>query len=245
MSFAQPGNDSDPGQSNGYTLGFEETRIDSMSAGPGLKESITTGATALGMTLTEAEAESMAVLVNALSHWNRRINLTAIRNTSAMVAGHILDSLVAACHLRGARVLDLGTGAGFPGLPLAIMEPEREFVLLDSNRKKISFVGHMIAELGLDNAKVAKARAEDYAPGKRFDTVIARALASLPRLAELSAHLVEESGQLLALKGKYPVEELEAIRLLSEWEYSVKSVDVPGLDAERHIVRLKRIEARS
>ena len=245
MSFAQPGNDSDPGQSNGYTLGFGETRIDSMSADPGLKESITTGATTLGMALTEAEAESMAVLVNALSHWNRRINLTAIRTTSAMVAGHILDSLVAACHLRGTRVLDLGTGAGFPGLPLAIMEPEREFVLLDSNRKKISFVGHMIAELGLDNAKVAKARAEDYAPGKRFDTVIARALASLPRLAELSAHLVEESGQVLALKGKYPAEELEAIRSLSEWEYSVKPVDVPGLDAERHIVRLKRIEARS
>ena len=192
------------------------------------------------------EAAQLEALLTELDRWNQRINLTAIRKVDEMVAGHILDSLVVLPMLRGPRVLDIGTGAGFPGLPLAIVEPGTEFVLLDSNGKKISFVERMIAALGLKNAKAVKARAEDYAPGKRFDTVIARALASLPRLVELSAHLVGEDGRLLALKGKYPAEELEAIRSLPEWEYSVQPVDVPGLEAHaRHVVKLERIEARS
>ncbi|MDH3439196.1 MAG: 16S rRNA (guanine(527)-N(7))-methyltransferase RsmG [Gammaproteobacteria bacterium] len=211
-----------------------------------VEQSIRQGATALGQQLEVEQVARLATLLNELGRWNRRINLTAIRDPDGMVGGHILDSLAVRPMLRGPAVLDIGTGAGFPGLPLAIVESGMDFVLLDSNGKKISFVNHMIGELGLENAEAVKARAEDYAPGKRFDTVIARALATVPRLVELSAHLVGEDGQLLALKGKYPAEELEAIKTLPEWEFTVTPVEVPGLEAHaRHIVSLERKKARS
>ena len=193
------------------------------------------------MTLSPTEAGKLASLLQSLAHWNRRINLTAIRDIDDMVTCHVLDSLAARKYLQGPRVLDVGTGGGFPGLPLAIVEPDLQFVLLDSSGKKVSFVRQMIAELGLDNAEAIKARAEDYAPEQRFDTVIARALATVPRLVELTSHLVGEDGQLLAMKGKYPAEELEATNSLPEWDYSVAELSVPGLEAhERHVVTVRR-----
>jgi 16S rRNA (guanine527-N7)-methyltransferase len=207
----------------------------------GIKDRINEGAAALGQDLTDDQCQKLAHLISELERWNRRINLTAIRDPGEMVSGHVLDSLAVRPFLRGPRVVDIGTGAGFPGLPLAIVESGLEFVLLDSNGKKISFVSHMIGELGLSNARAAKARAEDYAPGNRFDTVIARALASVPRLVELSSELVGEDGQLLALKGKHPAEELEAIRSLPDWVYDVTELHVPGLPAHaRHVVALQR-----
>jgi len=211
-----------------------------------VEQTIRQGTAGLGQQPGADQVARLTVLLTELERWNRRINLTAIRDLNEMVSGHILDSLAVRPMLRGPAVLDIGTGAGFPGLPLAIVEPEMVFVLLDSNGKKVSFVNHIIGELGLENAETVKARAEDYAPGKRFDTVIARALATIPRLIELSAHLVGEDGQLLALKGKYPAEELEAIKTLPEWEFTVTPVEVPGLEAHaRHIVSLERKKARS
>ena len=199
------------------------------------------GLATLDQHITSEQAGRLQALLDELGRWNRRINLTAITDPVAMVSGHVLDSLVVRPWLEGPAILDIGTGAGFPGLPLAIVEPGLKFTLLDSNGKKISFVRHMIGELGLDNAEAIKARAEDYAPGKRFDTVIARALATVSRLVELSAHLVGEDGQLLALKGKYPAQELESIETLPDWEYSVQELKVPGLEAHsRHLVRLRR-----
>jgi 16S rRNA (guanine527-N7)-methyltransferase len=199
------------------------------------------GLAALDQDITSEQVGRLQALLDELGRWNRRINLTAITDPVAMVSGHVLDSLVVRPWLEGPAILDIGTGAGFPGLPLAIVEPRLQFTLLDSNGKKISFVRHMIGELGLDNAEAIKARAEDYAPGTRFDTVIARALATVSRLVELSAHLVGEDGQLLALKGKYPAQELESIETLPAWEYSVHELKVPGLEAHsRHLVRLRR-----
>jgi len=199
------------------------------------------GLAALDQHVTSEQAGRLQALLDELGRWNRRINLTAITDPVAMVSGHVLDSLVVRPWLEGPAILDIGTGAGFPGLPLAIVEPGLKFTLLDSNGKKISFVRHMIGELGLDNAEAIKGRAEDYAPGTRFDTVIARALATVSRLVELSAHLVGEDGQLLALKGKYPAQELESIETLPDWEYSVHELKVPGLEAHsRHLVRLRR-----
>ena len=156
-----------------------------------------------------------------------------------MVTVHILDSLAARPLLHGTTVLDIGTGAGFPGLPLAIIEPDRRFVLLDSNNKKIQFVQHAAAELGLANVEAVKARAEDYAPGYRFDTVIARAVASLPQLLELAGHHVGEGGVFIALKGRYPAEELR--QSPGGWDYTIEELSVPGLDAgSRHAVLLRR-----
>lgn len=204
-------------------------------------ERIEAGAARLGQQLSHEETAKLTELLVELERWNRRINLTAIRDLDEMVSGHILDSLSVREYLHGPRIIDVGTGAGFPGLPLAIVEQKMEFVLLDSNGKKISFVTQAIADLGLGNAVAVKARAEDYAPGNGFDTVIARALASVPRLVELTAHLVGEDGLLLALKGKHPAEELEAIATLPEWEYSVSELSVPGLESHaRHLVVLRR-----
>jgi len=179
-------------------------------------------------------------LLDELERWNQKVNLTAIRDRGEMVTAHIHDSLAAQPLLRGARILDVGTGAGFPGLPLAIVEPDREFHLIDSNNKKIQFVQHVAGLLGLDNVTAAKARGEDYAPGYRFDTVIARALASLPKLLDIAGHHVGENGVFVALKGRYPAEELEEIP--ATWVSNVRELKVPGLEAgSRHAVLLNRV----
>ena len=178
-------------------------------------------------------------LLDELERWNRRVNLTAVRDREQMRILHIADSLAARPLLEGERILDVGTGPGFPGLPLAIAEPDRHFTLLDSNNKKIRFVEHAAALLALDNVTAVKARAEDYAPGHRFDTVIARALAPLPRLVELAGHHVGEDGVFVALKGRYPAGEIE--KLSAPWSHEVIALDVPGLEAgSRHAVLLRR-----
>ena len=208
-----------------------------------LLASITVGLDSLQRDLPDGAIAKLARLLTELERWNRRVNLTAIRDLETMVSGHILDSLVVRPLLEGRRVIDVGTGAGFPGLPLAIAEPQIEFGLLDSNGKKISFVRHVIGELGLSNATAIRARAEDYAPAERFDTVIARALASIPKLLQLAGHLIEEEGVLLALKGKHPAAELASIEEIPGWKYVVTDVTVPGLETHaRHVVCLRRVD---
>jgi len=194
----------------------------------------------LGQEFSGGVAESYATLLGELERWNRKVNLTAIRDPQEMITGHLLDSLVARPFLEGARVLDVGTGAGFPGLPLAIVEPQREFILVDSNNKKIQFVQHVAGLLGLDNVTAVKARTEDYAPGDRFDTVIARAVAALPRLLEIAGHHVGEDGVFVALKGRQLAEELEQIPV--GWDYTVTELSVPGLESgSRHAVLMRRV----
>ena len=189
--------------------------------------------------MTNTADSQFSRLLDELERWNRKVNLTAVRDREQMRVLHIADSLAARPLLEGRRILDVGTGPGFPGLPLAIVEPEREFTLLDSNNKKIRFVEHAATLLGLDNVIAVKARAEDYAPGHRFDTVIARALASLPKLVEIAGHHVREDGVFVALKGRYPAEELE--ELPAPWSHEVLELDVPGLEkGSRHAVLLRR-----
>ncbi len=209
-------------------------------------EKIAAGVAALSQELDRLQLEKLDTLTRELERWGRRINLTAIRDREAMVGAHLLDSLAVRPGLCGPRVIDIGTGAGFPGLPLAIAEPAMDFVLLDSNGRKISFVRHIIGLLELPNVEAVKARAEDYAPGNPFDTVIARALAGIPRLLELAAHLVAQDGQLLALKGQHPAEELAAIGNQPAWHYRVTALTVPGLEAHtRHVVSLRRTNTES
>ena len=186
-----------------------------------------------------AHADAYLKLLHELERWAGKINLTAIRDVDSMIASHLLDSLVARPLLRGTSVLDVGTGAGFPGLPLAIAEPRRRFQLVDSNRRKIMFVQHAAGLLSLENVTAVQSRSEDYAPGHRFDTVIARAVAGISRLLEIAGHHVGENGVFVALKGRYPADELDEIP--REWEYEVKELVVPGLDkGSRHAVLLTR-----
>jgi 16S rRNA (guanine527-N7)-methyltransferase len=183
--------------------------------------------------------EKYEILLDELERWNQKVNLTGIRKRADMITAHIHDSLAAAPLLRGDRILDVGTGAGFPGLPLAIAEPNRQFDLIDGNNKKIRFVQHVTGLLGLDNVTAVKARSEDYAPGYRFDTVIARAVATMPKLLGLAGHHVGEDGVFVALKGQYPQEELETVP--AQWAAEVTELKVFGLeDGSRHAVILHR-----
>jgi 16S rRNA (guanine527-N7)-methyltransferase len=203
-------------------------------------QDIETAVQRLEQTFPDGVSAKFLVLLTELEKWNRRVNLTAIREPREMISAHILDSLVARPFLEGNTVLDVGTGPGFPGLPLAIVEPTRQFTLLDSNNKKIMFVQHVAGLLGLGNVVAVKGRSEDYAPGQRFDTVIARALAALPRLVEIAGHHVREDGVFVALKGRYPADELEQLRN-TPWGHVVTELKVPGLkQGSRHAVLLRR-----
>ena len=200
----------------------------------------------LGQTFPDDTAEKLGTLIDELERWNRKVNLTAIRNRDDMITSHLIDSLVAGPLLEGESILDVGTGPGFPGLPLAIVHPQRRFTLLDSNNRKIMFAQHVAGLLGLGNVSAVKARGEDYAPGHGFDTVIARALAALPRLVEIAGHHVREDGVFVALKGRYPEEELDALGKLDiPWSHAVTELDVPGLEkGSRHAVLLRRQNLR-
>ncbi len=183
--------------------------------------------------------EKLASLLLELEKWNKKYNLTAIRNIQDMVSTHIMDSLSARTFICGKSIIDVGTGAGFPGLPLAIVDPELDFMLIDSNRKKIGFIMHIINFLELKNVTIEKIRAENFFPDKGFDTVIARALSNVPNLISLTKHMLKDQGIIVALKGKQPIEELNKIP--KSWQYNLSKVVVPGInDHERHIITLKQ-----
>ncbi len=189
--------------------------------------------------LSQHQARKMLTLLDLLSEWNTRVNLTAIRERRDMVLKHLLDSLTVQPYLRGPLVIDVGTGAGFPGLPLAISCPLLRFVLLDSTAKKLAFVSHAVKVLELQNVEVVHARAEDYKPAASAATVVSRALGSLSLYVAQAGALCASSGRLLAMKGRYPDEEIAA--LPPAWTVaSVERLKVPGLDQERHLVILKR-----
>lgn len=196
--------------------------------------------------MPELQQVDVAALSTALTHylaelnkWNKAYNLTAVREPAEMVTRHILDSLTAGSLLRGTHILDVGTGAGLPGIPLALLFPEKQFSLLDTNGKKTRFVQHAVGALGLRNVQPVQARVENYRPEQLFDTVISRAFASLVDFINGAAQLVAPDGCLLAMKGKLPVDELQA--LPDNWVVKqTVAVAVPGLEGDRHLLVLER-----
>lgn len=199
---------------------------------PGLKE--------LGLVLPAATEQRLLDYVALLDKWNKTYNLTAVRDPVQMITHHILDSLAVRPFLQGPNTLDIGTGAGLPGIPLALACPQYQFTLLDSNAKKTRFVLQAKAELGLDNVQVVHERAERYRPAQKFATLLTRAFASLAEMLRLAGHLLTEDGEFLAMKGSYPKDELEQVsppfRVLE-----VCRLVVPGLDEQRHLVRIGKI----
>jgi 16S rRNA (guanine527-N7)-methyltransferase len=192
---------------------------------------------ALGVQLTDEQAGRALQLLDELLVWSRSYNLTAITAREAMIRGHLLDSLSAHGDLAGSRIADVGTGAGFPGLPLALASPQRAFTLIDSVAKKIRFVAHAARALQLSNVTPLQARVEALTPADCFDTVIARAYAALPDLLASVAGLCGPATRVLALKGRYPADEIA--QLPPGWRLQQsRSLTIPGLGAERHILRL-------
>lgn len=176
--------------------------------------------------------ELLLHFLNLIEKWNKAYNLTAIRDKEEMARLHILDSLAILPHLHGKRLIDIGTGAGLPGIPLAIFRPDMEFVLVDSNAKKTRFVQQAILELKLKNVSVLHSRVEDYRPTQGFDSVTCRAFASMSDILKLTAHLFAEDGVLLAMKGQQLDEELAQINQ----PYQIVPIIVPNVDAERCLV---------
>jgi len=201
------------------------------------------GAKPFGIDLSNAQAAQMLRLLDELDDWNQRMNLTAIRDRNAQLTKHLLDSLSVQPYLQGRRIVDVGTGAGFPGLPLAIANPTREFTLVDSTAKKLKFVDHVAQTLGLSNVTTVHTRAETFRTPWRFDSVTSRAVGALGRFVDWAGHLCVGGGRLLAMKGREPHDELAA--LPSGWKIAaIHRVEVPGLDEERHIVEICRSHDR-
>lgn len=189
--------------------------------------------------LSEAQIEQQLALVGLLDKWNKAYNLTSVRNPKDMLTRHIMDSLAVRKYLHGQRFIDVGTGPGLPGLPLAIAEPDNEFVLLDSLGKRIRFIRQVCHELKLSNVTAVQARVEDYQDEKQFDGVISRAFASLNDMLSWCEHLPAENGRFYALKGLYPQDELEQLPGQYKIE-SIEQINVPGIDASRHIVIISK-----
>jgi 16S rRNA (guanine527-N7)-methyltransferase len=201
------------------------------------------GARALGLELTDAEVGKLVQHLDLLDEWGGRMNLTAIRDRPSQLTKHLLDSLSVRPYLRGARVADVGSGAGFPGIPLAIVAPEIHFALIESTGKKCRFLEHVRDALGLGNVEVVQSRAEAHQPAVRYDTVIARAVGPVADLVRYAGPLVAGGGRLLAMKGRRPDDELA--KKLNGWKVvAVHPLRVPGLDEERHLVELAHSHER-
>jgi 16S rRNA (guanine527-N7)-methyltransferase len=193
----------------------------------------------MGVALTEADAARLERLLDELERWNRTYNLTAITQREDMITHHLLDSLAVQADIHGTSIADVGTGAGFPGLPLAVLNPERRFKLIDSAGKKIRFVSHAAHALGLANVEGLHARVESLVPEKPFDTIVTRAFAPLAEMLEKVSPLCGPGTRVLAMKGKWPREEVAAIP--QRWRVaSSRELVIPGLEEARCAIVLTR-----
>lgn len=201
-----------------------------------IESAISRNVEVLSISLDSKQIQQLAALVELLVKWNQVYNLTAVRDPHEMVTRHIADSLAVLPFLRGDSLLDVGTGAGLPGLVLSIARPDLPMTLLDSSDKKLRFVRQVIAELKLEQVSVVQSRMQAYQPEQAFAMVISRAVSSLSELYQMTHHLLREDGRFLFMKGLQPDEELENFE--HSHRVQIEPLQVPGLDAERHVLIL-------
>jgi len=205
----------------------------------GWKARLDAGGKEFGVDLDQSQLDLLWRYACMLRERNEHVNLTSISTPEGILTLHILDSLTVAPHLGEARrVIDVGTGGGFPGIPLAVACPDREFTLIDGTQKKIRFVSESIAALDIRNAQAVAARAENFNGPKNFDAVVVRAVGTLADVLHNTGRLLAPNGRLLAMKGRAPDDEISA--LPRGWRAEAIRLRVPGLDAERHLVSITR-----
>ncbi|MGY6773347.1 16S rRNA (guanine(527)-N(7))-methyltransferase RsmG [Gallibacterium sp. ZY190522] len=203
-----------------------------------LLEKLTQLLSIVDIPLTDQQKSQLVKLVELLHKWNKAYNLTSVRDPQEMLIKHILDSLVVSPYLVGRRFIDVGTGPGLPGLPLAIANPNKKFYLLDSLGKRISFIRNAVRELELTNVEPVLSRVEEYQPEQKFDGVLSRAFASLSDMTQWCQHLLNENGFFYALKGQYQTEEVKMLNNRFQ-VIDVVTLAVPELVGERHLVKIK------
>lgn len=207
-----------------------------------LATQLANGITKLGFSLSEETQLQLLQYLALISKWNRVHNLTAVRAPETMLVRHLLDSLAVLPYIAGPHIIDVGSGAGLPGIPLALAHPDWQVVLVESNQKKVAFLQQARIELELKNVEVVAERVENFSSIVGFNTIISRAFSDLADFVKLAGHLCAEGsvdGRLVAMKGVYPDEELAQIPAQFIVE-QVVSLAVPGLEAERHLVMIKR-----
>ncbi|WP_250658846.1 16S rRNA (guanine(527)-N(7))-methyltransferase RsmG [Alkalimarinus coralli] len=197
------------------------------------------GANQLGVSLIEPQSSQLLSYLTLLNKWNKAYNLTAVRNPEEMLTRHLIDSLSIVPWVKGENIIDVGTGPGLPGIPLAILFPETRFTLLDSNGKKTRFLTQCKLEMGLGNVTVVHGRVEEFKPQQPFDQVISRAFSAIENMVGWCSHLVDDRGQFLAMKGVFPEEELTSLPDGYKVEQS-HSLEVPGSDGERHLIIIRK-----
>jgi len=193
----------------------------------------------LGEDPSNHPADSYFAYMDLLGQWNRAYNLTAITSKEKMLTHHLLDSLALLPFVQGTSCLDVGSGAGLPGLILALSRSQQQWVLLDSNMKKLRFLNQAVLELQAENVTTIQARIEDYRPDQLFSTVTSRALTSLLKFYRMAQELLQQDGVLLAMKGTRPLEELQELDAAGV-VYAVHELIVPGLDGQRHVVVMRK-----
>lgn len=202
---------------------------------PVLQNLLATGIAGMGLTLGSQQQATLLDYLTLMLKWNRVYNLTAIREPERMVSHHLLDSLAIVPHIDGERILDVGSGPGLPGIPLAVARPDISVTMLDSSHKKTAFMQQAITELGLKNAQVLCERVENLRVPRSFDIIVSRAFAELSDFVTQSRHLLASRGEFVAMKGQRP--DSEIARLPAGFGVrKILKLEVPGLDAERHLV---------
>jgi len=202
-------------------------------------DSLEAGSLALKLNLSELQKSALLTYLDLLGKWNKTYNLTAILEPERMLTHHILDSLAVSPYLLDGSLLDVGSGAGFPGLPLAIVRPDIKVTVMDASQKKCGFMQQVVIELGLANVSVQHARVENFQVQKKYEQIVSRAFSDLSEFVRLSSHLLAPGGHWLAMKGVHPEEEitrLKEVRVINS-----TPLHVPGLNAERCLIVMEPI----